>query len=424
MLSGNNGILQRATDAKKQTERATIIETAKTDILGQIAENKGKGISKKELADILNRQFKTVDENTIPDEISNTSDIELTTIDKRYTINLTEIYIGTFAEDTENNKWVYDHATQTVTKGDLTFNIGDYIKYDAPESTSYTGNKKWRVLGEEDGKLLLVSTDLVCSEETKGQPYPMISLSGDSSGLDNAINELNRIGALYMDTDMADSGRSINLEDINKITGYNPEESYLDANNLAQTGQCFSGDINQYGNIVTYTIKDGVTNSGKRVWYRGKNISPLIDTETANTSFKLPGNTNDITETIEIQSTAFKYYAETLGNFEKSSVPVEFQGDLKGLDVNSSEYDVLFGKFGNSCPPYYLATTWAYTQTGIAYWGICGVNRGYVYGGSSDSDTSNLILWNSSSGATSKNHGVRSVICLKSDVVPELDTRT
>ena len=42
MLSGDNGILQKATEAKKNTEIATIIEQARTDILAQIAENKGK----------------------------------------------------------------------------------------------------------------------------------------------------------------------------------------------------------------------------------------------------------------------------------------------------------------------------------------------------------------------------------------------
>lgn len=122
MLSGDNGVLQRATDAKEKTERATIIETAKTDILGQIAENKGNDISKKELADILNKQFKTVDENSIPDEISSTSDIKLTTTDEKYKINLSEIYIGTFAEEeneiVEGNpgEWETNEAGDTLTK--------------------------------------------------------------------------------------------------------------------------------------------------------------------------------------------------------------------------------------------------------------------------------------------------------------------
>jgi len=42
MLSGNNGILQKTTDARKATEKASIIEQVRTDILGQIAINNGE----------------------------------------------------------------------------------------------------------------------------------------------------------------------------------------------------------------------------------------------------------------------------------------------------------------------------------------------------------------------------------------------
>ncbi len=101
MLSGNNGILQRAADAKTNTERQSVIEQARTDILGKIAENNGKDISKKQLATILNKQFEIVDENTIPDEISSTNDIQLKTSDGKNKINLSEIYVGTFTVKNE-----------------------------------------------------------------------------------------------------------------------------------------------------------------------------------------------------------------------------------------------------------------------------------------------------------------------------------
>ena len=121
MLTGDNNILKRAVDAKERTERATIIETAKTDILGQVAENKEKSISKKQLIDILNKQFKTVDEKSLPDEISSKSDIKLTTLDERYTINLSEIYIGKFAKNNENEITVVEGNPaewETNTEGD------------------------------------------------------------------------------------------------------------------------------------------------------------------------------------------------------------------------------------------------------------------------------------------------------------------
>ena len=39
MLSGNNGILQRATDAKTMNEKSQIVEYGRTDVLEQITNN-------------------------------------------------------------------------------------------------------------------------------------------------------------------------------------------------------------------------------------------------------------------------------------------------------------------------------------------------------------------------------------------------
>ena len=93
MLSGDNGILQRATDAKIRTEKATIIESAKTDILGQIAENKGADISDTQFTTILEKYFK---EESIPNDFPvDLSTVELTTLDGKYKILASEIYDGT-----------------------------------------------------------------------------------------------------------------------------------------------------------------------------------------------------------------------------------------------------------------------------------------------------------------------------------------
>ncbi len=90
MLAGDNGILQRATDAKARTEKAQIIENAKTDILGQIAENKGSDIKEDELKAILEKYFSNVPD-TLPEDLS---DLDLISIDDGYKINLKEIYEG------------------------------------------------------------------------------------------------------------------------------------------------------------------------------------------------------------------------------------------------------------------------------------------------------------------------------------------
>lgn len=92
MLSGENGILQRAKDAKIRTEKATIIESAQTDILSQIAENNGEDITDSQFKAILGKYFK---EESIPNEIpENLSNLELTTSDGKYKIIASEIYDG------------------------------------------------------------------------------------------------------------------------------------------------------------------------------------------------------------------------------------------------------------------------------------------------------------------------------------------
>ena len=69
-LTGDNGILTRASDAREETEIATVKERARTDILGVQAENEGK-ISKESFVEILNNYFMdvpTVDE--LPEDLS------------------------------------------------------------------------------------------------------------------------------------------------------------------------------------------------------------------------------------------------------------------------------------------------------------------------------------------------------------------
>ena len=135
MLTGDNSILKRAVDAKERTERAEIIESAKTDILGQIAENKGKNITKEQLAIILNKQFKNVDENTIPDDILN-NDMKLTTIDEKYAINLSEIYNGRFSK---SNKTKFVEKLDSKTHG-----FGDYTKIQKIERATIEPDERFR----------------------------------------------------------------------------------------------------------------------------------------------------------------------------------------------------------------------------------------------------------------------------------------
>ena len=96
MLTGDNSILKRAVDAKERTERAEIIESAKTDILGQIAENKGGKLKRSQLRHVLGTYFKDIPSEEYFLKEGALADLDLTTLDKygKYTIKLSEIYGG------------------------------------------------------------------------------------------------------------------------------------------------------------------------------------------------------------------------------------------------------------------------------------------------------------------------------------------
>ena len=101
MLSGDNSILQKATDAKTYTERASVIEQAQTDVLGYQAENKGGDLEKSQLKTVLDRYFKDV-----PDELpdgDNLLNLELNTLDKygKHTITISEIYKGAISNENQ-----------------------------------------------------------------------------------------------------------------------------------------------------------------------------------------------------------------------------------------------------------------------------------------------------------------------------------
>lgn len=152
MLTGNNGILQKATDAKNLTGSQSVIEQAKTDILGQIAENKGNNISKDQLKTILNKYFENISSLELPDNLSD-SDIKLNanqTYGGYKNIALSEIYNGSFSinnvkktvPDITKHKWIWsENGEESYCK----FGKNGYVNWDGEVelSDTYTldGNK-------------------------------------------------------------------------------------------------------------------------------------------------------------------------------------------------------------------------------------------------------------------------------------------
>ena len=103
MLSGNNGVLIKAGEAKNISERESVIEQAKTDVLSYQVENKSGNLSKTQLKSVLEKYFKDVPEN-LPegDELLK---LQLTTLDKygKHTIKVSDIFIGNINNNQDSN---------------------------------------------------------------------------------------------------------------------------------------------------------------------------------------------------------------------------------------------------------------------------------------------------------------------------------
>ena len=397
MLTGDNSILKRATDSKKNTEESQIIEEAKIDILAKITDNEGKAISKKQLKDVLKNYFneEEVGKLVIPDDLSSAND-ELTTKDEKYKIKLSDIYNGKV-----ENRWEYDHALQTVENGNLTLKIGDYVN-----TTPYTVDGKqfdgkWRVLGEENGQVLLVSANCVDFEgSTEKSGVPAMTLQG-SNGIDNEIARLNTVSAKFADGTKTEKGRSIKVEDVNKITGYDPTDARLDKNDLTKRGVYGKDRINQYGNNVTYTIK-----SDGKVWYKGDKIEKN-EKQSSQIKFWKPETSSNITNLFNITSTAYRYYPETLGTFKGASVTNGQQ--LEGILINGLAYEMLFKLQPDES--YWLASSCVHTDSGFVNWQffIITTSNGVV---------GSTTLWSSGFGSVSVTNAVRPVVSLKSTITP------
>lgn len=160
-----------------------------------------------------------------------------------------------------------DAGETIVTNGIAQFRIGDYVDYnpqDGATTMSYTSSTTksgytedqvfnlasyqygWRVLGvdENTNEILLVAEDPIGPDSGgyEGNVRNYYYLIGQT-GYANGIEELDAISSLYGQGKGASGARSIKVEDVNKIVGY----EQTDVENWG------SGQTQAYGNQVTYT---------------------------------------------------------------------------------------------------------------------------------------------------------------------------
>lgn len=127
-LTGDNGLIKRAQDAKIATEIASIKEEIQTDILSEQAENQGS-ISDSSLKTILEKYVANPETDIIKNEDGTIK--EIITKKGNYKIAMTDIWSGTT---------VADNKTPSISLGDVfdesgteegKLHIGDFINYSA-----------------------------------------------------------------------------------------------------------------------------------------------------------------------------------------------------------------------------------------------------------------------------------------------------
>lgn len=321
-------------------------------------------------------------------------------------------------EPEEDIPWV-DNGDGTFTRDGVTIANGDYVDYDPTKDengntvpvtgyTSYSINNAsasknngrtsgytndqvfsvntstggWKVLGVQNGKMQLIAVNAI-NPVSGGLP----SDHGDyciegKEGFASAIGELNAICALYGQGKGAISARSMTIDDVNKITGYNPDKT-------GTGGVCDAGNIHAYGNEVTYYWQGGYYpyysgSNGKTgtlnyshndfVYWDGSAWQTVARDTSASTWSRKKITT--------LKCTAYWYYPTTLKNSDSGSVI--------GIATNSNAYKMLFGRY------YWLASDTVLTGADHADFGLKvveGTDAGTVYiAGSSSSprDTPSL----------------------------------
>ena len=187
------------------------------------------------------------------------------------TVTVTEpVRLWAYTKDS-NNKYTL------VSNGKQTLEIGDTVNYTAT-GTSYSG--AWKVLGaDNEGHILIMAA---ANAETKLLGG---SLEQAKSDYANAEDILNGLCEKYGNGTGAISARSITVEDIDRITGYNPlNEGIYDsektgvgtkASDYGDSYEYTSGIFYKNGEWVTATNESPVT-INKTYYYYDFNVSDKI----------------------------------------------------------------------------------------------------------------------------------------------------
>ena len=398
-LTGDNGILGKAKTAKTTNDEEKAKEQIKIAVMGSYGKDGELNY------DDLTKNLRQIGIKGLPKEASYPLKVTLDGVKATIKEN-GEVEFG---KTIEVGDYVDYDPTLGANASDLTYtSTADKTGADSNQefnvSTYKSAGYGWRILGVSNGKIRLISEEFIGPGKDKeiyigNRTY--YTLYGQKVYI-NGIEELNKISGIFGHGKGAEKATSITVEDINGITGYNPE-----------TAKYNQGDWNEYENKVTYTRGSGTALSSNAT--NGKTWSGTQSTfnyyDKTNKTFKAltSGST-------EITSTAYTYGPATLKD--------GFTQPVQGVDENGTYNEVnqmLFGKWTMTAdngyyrsftgtgtePRYWLASDCASALSNDVGWGLRYVSNGGV--------CSNYLCY-SDGYERSDSYGVRPVVSLKSDV--------
>ena len=176
----------------------------------------------------------------------------------------------------------------TVVKGDYKLEIGDVIYYhDKADNGLEKYTDGWKVLGAENGKLLIVSTKKVDSKKYHTES----SLEKYKELYQNEVDRLNEECSIYGTGEGAIGARSIKTSDIDKVTGYNKQAITYANGTLAEPGNEITFYWQKGSNYPYYETSNGLKGNleieyTSFVWFDNNNEYHIMERPTNQTEEK------------------------------------------------------------------------------------------------------------------------------------------
>ena len=374
-LTGDNGILTKATEAKDKTEEGEEEEKVKLSVAGALAKDNGGEIKEGYLDEELASQFgeKGTDYNL---EGSGLFTVTIIKSGRIYLINEDGTMEETVKrEGIEVGDYV-NYVPDTNTEGYTTDKLSSAITGSSNNTSAIKQDSlKWKILNiDPSGRV-----DLISETPTSQNVY----FSG-ARGYNNGVYVINDIcRSLYSNSSLGITARSLDIKDI---------EDKMNATGIAKRNEYSNGSgLPTYGNAKTY---GSVYNKYPNLYAQEKGSG--INTETVKTD-GIDVNADGYSSPVqEDSSTANEGLTVTQTFYGWSTTSSNYFDDQEF-------YRMVFGTESN----YWLASRYAYCDSSLARFGLRRVDNSNLSGGD---------VFRSNGRAYRNYYRIRPVVSLGSDI--------